>query len=105
APLGRKGVLEPQVELRVDRAESTDGVSRATLRVTSVGGRKVHPDPPRFEGAPPGDAETLAALFPTRLSRISLATASPAADQRVVRALAGRGFPGARVVSRSLSED
>jgi outer membrane protein assembly factor BamA len=94
--LQARGFLDPEV---------TVGVEGSTVRVHATGGRKVDPHTPRFEGVLPEEAERLAALFPTRLARISLASASPSADQRVTRALAAQGYPAARVASRQLSED
>lgn len=93
--LQQRGYLEPRVEVSVDPP--------STLRVIAEGGRKVDPKAPQFLGVSPDEASALAALFPTRLTRIALASAAPPADQRVTRALGAIGYPGARVASRELS--
>lgn len=103
--LQQRGYLEPRVEVGVDPgAAAADGAPRI-VRIRGEGGRKVDPKAPQFLGVSPADASALAALFPTRFTRILLASGAPSADQRVARALGAIGYPGARVASREISSN
>jgi hypothetical protein len=103
--LQQRGYLDPRVEVSVgvDQGVAKPDAAPPKLTVHAEGGRKVDPKAPRFEGVTPDQAAALAALFPTRFARISLAAGAPAADQRVSRAMSAIGYPGARVASRELS--
>jgi translocation and assembly module TamA len=101
-----RGYLSPRVEVTVDReTEPAVGGSAATLRVRSAGGRRVDPERPVFRGLPEADAARLAALFASRLARVELAAGLPEADGRLLEQLGVLGYPGARIVSRDLSDD
>jgi len=103
--LQQRGFLDPRVTVEVDRGDPAAGAAPSVLRVRAEGGRKADPKAPRFLGVSAAEASSLAALFPTRFTRISLASATPSADQRVTRFLAAAGYPGARVASRELSDN
>jgi translocation and assembly module TamA len=101
--LQQRGYLDPRVEVGVDHGDPAAPGAPSMLHVRALGGRKINPKAPQFLGVSPSEASSLAALFPTRFTRISLAFGAPAADQRVTRALGAIGYPGARVASRDIS--
>jgi translocation and assembly module TamA len=100
--LRAEGFFHPQVRVFLDRG-GAPAVHRVSLEM--AGGRKVDPEAPTFRGLPADDAATLRTGYPSRLSRVELAAATPEAHGSLHQALRSLGYPEARVVSTELSED
>lgn len=104
--LRSRGFLDPQVEVRVEPLDPEQPAGARQVVIRSDGGLKISPEPPVFLGVPPEDAAELTALFVNAVQRIELAVGLPSADRRLLSALAGLGYPEARIASRyeSLSD-
>ncbi len=98
--LRSRGFLDPQVEVRVEPLDAArpDGARRVVIR--TEGGIRSPPAAPVFQGVPPEDAAELGAIFLNTVQRIELAAGVPAADRRLLAALAGLGYPQARIARR-----
>ncbi len=103
--LRAEGFLDPRVELMVEPEDPADPAGDRTVRVVSVGGRRIAPGPPRFTGIDSAVADQLVALFDTTLTRVELAAAAPGADEFLKRALRRVGHPHAEVLGREISDD
>jgi outer membrane protein assembly factor BamA len=102
--LREQGYLEPRADVEAVPAGMTDAAAPAVVRVTADGGRRIDLVAVDLRGLPEAEAERLASLFGSTLSKMELAIESPIADAMLLRALDARGYPGARIVGRELSE-
>ncbi len=91
------GHLSPEVGIAVEAAE---GARRVV--VTATAGPKVEIREVVFNGTSPGEAAVLARRFSSTLERIELAGAFPSADRRLLETLRSMGYPGGRILARTL---
>lgn len=100
------GYLAPRVEIDVvvreaGRAEVFD----RQVTIATESDRRARIEDLALAGLPEEEAERVAGRFPSRLQRVELAEGLEAADRRLIKSLAGFGWPDASIVARRLSED
>ncbi len=100
-----EGFLVPEVVAVSEHEDPADASSPRVVRITSQGGRRIHPGPLVIEGVAPEEALFLASQFQSRLMRVELAAGVPGADRFLVRSMRTFGYPDAQITGRQLSED
>jgi outer membrane protein assembly factor BamA len=99
------GYTDPRVDVVAVAVDPMSPDEETRIRVIADGGRRLGLSSLVVEGVQAEDAQRVRDIFRSTSRRLDLATAAPAADAILLRALDDRGYPEARIAERSLSDD
>lgn len=99
------GYLDPQVDVDSGPEDAANPEGPWQVRIRANGGRRAGLSLLVVEGVPDEEVRRITEIFATTTSRVDLTLESPPADAQLLRALAQRGFPQARIAGRELSDD